>query len=304
VKTSNATPSNADVHERAFSIPSPRPGVIDGDVRWSDGGPAARPVVIFAHGFKGFKDWGPRPDFGRFLARQGFVSVMFNFSYNGVAATEPMAFTEKDLFERNTYTRELDDLEAVTDAVAEARAGAFDGVPLDAGRIGLVGHSRGGGIAIVRAERDRRVRALVTWASVAGFVERFTPEQVHDWLTDGFATTTNSRTGETLRLGRVLYDDALDNRMALDVMAAARRLGAKETPWLVVHAPDDEAVAYADAERLAEAGGAQMLTADGGHTFGGAHPHDTGADVPASLRTVWTRTASFLQKHLASENAT
>ncbi len=38
------------------------------------------PVIIFLHGFKGFKDWGPFPDACEDLARSGFGVLAMNFS--------------------------------------------------------------------------------------------------------------------------------------------------------------------------------------------------------------------------------
>ena len=40
-------------------------------------------IVLFAHGFKGFKDWGHFPLIQRYLANNGFIVVAFNFSHNG-----------------------------------------------------------------------------------------------------------------------------------------------------------------------------------------------------------------------------
>ena len=43
---------------------------------------SALPVVLFVHGFKGFKDWGAFPDACDELARAGFAVVTFNLSLN------------------------------------------------------------------------------------------------------------------------------------------------------------------------------------------------------------------------------
>ena len=37
------------------------------------------PVVIFSHGFKGFKDWGPFNQIAEYFARKGFCFIKFNF---------------------------------------------------------------------------------------------------------------------------------------------------------------------------------------------------------------------------------
>lgn len=261
-----------------------------GDVRFVEDG-RVKPAIVFCHGFKGFKDWGPFPAWGRALAHAGFVAVHFNFSYNGVSPEHPTEFTELDAFAQNTYTRELDDVEAVLDAVASQN------VPeplIDPERIGLMGHSRGGGIAILQTARDERVQALVTWSAVSTFLGRFTEEKIGDWETQGYTEVVNSRTGQVMRLDRILYDDARAHRERLDVQAAAAEI---DVPWLIVHARDDESVAFAEAERLAEANDeAILLEAEGGHTFGGAHPHD--GDVPPSLQRVWDQTIGFFTDQL------
>lgn len=293
------------VREEAFTLDSPRDdGVIDGDIRFPESADAPLPTIVFCHGFKGFKDWGPFPAWGRFLAEAGFASVLFNFSYNGVAAEAPTEFTELNKFEENTFTRELDDLAAV---VGTAESGRLPGPALDigsegsedgGGRLGLVGYSRGGGTAILHAARDERVRALATWSSVSGFVERFGEEQIHDWEEQGYTEIQNSRTGQTMRLGRVLYEDAMAHRDQLDVIGAARQI---EKPWLIVHAADDKAVPFAEAQSLREAAShAEFEEAEGGHTFGAAHPFEgeSADDVPTSVRRVWKRTRAFFEEAL------
>jgi dienelactone hydrolase len=60
---------------------------------------------------------------------------------------------------------EMADLSAVLEAAGESIAPGR----VDRGRLGLFGHSRGGGNAILAAAREPRVRALVTWAAVATF---------------------------------------------------------------------------------------------------------------------------------------
>ena len=66
------------------------------------------------------------------------------------------------LFTEHTHTRNLDEIRRVTDVLA---GGALLDRP--ARRIGLLGHSRGGGEAVLAAAADPRVNALVTWAAIA-----------------------------------------------------------------------------------------------------------------------------------------
>ncbi|MFB6231185.1 MAG: alpha/beta hydrolase family protein [Salinibacter sp.] len=280
----------SSVREVPCSVENTRGDAVDCDVRFV-AGEETRPVVVFCHGFKGFKDWGPFPEWGRRLARAGFVAVHVNFSYNGVHRDAPMEFTELDKFADNTFTRELDDLRAVLDAVYQER---LPEAPVDPDRMGLMGHSRGGGTAILQTDRDDRVDALATWSSVSTFVDRFTDEQIEDWEAQGFTEVVNRRTGQVMRLNKTLYDDARAHEEELDVRGAAERI---DVPWLVVHARDDESVSFDAAQTLANAtDAAELMEADGGHTFGGAHPFD--GTVPESLVAVWERTIDFFRASL------
>jgi len=283
---------NTALREHSFSIDNARGDAVDGDVRFVDDGDK-KPVVVFCHGFKGFKDWGPFPEWGRRLAQAGFVSVHMNFSYNGVHRDRPTEFTELEKFAENTFTRELDDLQAVLDAIEE---GSLPNAPIDSDHVGLMGHSRGGGTVILQTERDDRVGALVTWSSVSTFVNRFSDEQIEDWETQGYTEILNGRTGQVMRLNKVLYDDTMAHKDELDVRGAAERI---DVPWLVVHAHDDESVDVQAAEILANSTDtAELMEAEGGHTFGGAHPFE--GPVPETLETVWARTIDFFRSHLGN----
>ena len=44
-------------------------------------------IVIFIHGFMGFKDWGAWHLMAKVFAKAGFFFVKFNFSHNGLNRT-------------------------------------------------------------------------------------------------------------------------------------------------------------------------------------------------------------------------
>ena len=67
-----------------------------------------KPVVIFCHGYKGFKDWGAWHLVAKSL-RQAFF-LKFNFSIMGTRATNRFSDLEAS---ENTYTKELDDVDRV-----------------------------------------------------------------------------------------------------------------------------------------------------------------------------------------------
>jgi dienelactone hydrolase len=260
-------------------------GPIHIDVR-AGGRGESRPAVIVLHGFKGFKDWGMFPPLADRLARAGFTAVSLNVSGAGVDETGTFVFPER--FGHNSFGAELDDLARVTDALA---AGAL-GVPAPS-TIGLLGHSRGGGVAILHAAGDARIRALVTWASIAT-VDRWPHDVVTAWRARGRHDVVNARTGEVLPLYPDVLDDIAARGARLDIEAAAARVAA---PWLIVHGSADEAVSVAEAERLAAAQPrAELEPIEGaGHTFGARHPW---AGSTPELDRAMTRSVAWFASHL------
>ena len=75
----------------------------------------AKPIIIFSHGFKGFKDWGHFNFMAKQFAEAGFVFIKFNFSHNGTTPEDPTSFGDLEAFGNNNYTIELDDLKKVMD---------------------------------------------------------------------------------------------------------------------------------------------------------------------------------------------
>jgi uncharacterized protein len=229
---------------------------------------AGLPLVIFAHGFKGFKDWGGFPYMMNKFADAGFFAVSFNFSFNGTSAATPMDFSRLDLFAQNTHSIELDDLGTVIDHFF-ANASGYG---IDKNRIALIGHSRGGAAVILKAASDKRVKALVTLASVAN-VNRFTPEQKKKWREKGFIEIPNMRTNQMMRMNVSFLDDIESNTEKLDIKKAVSKLNI---PYLIIHGKEDLAVKVSDAEALyssADKNRTELVIIDGtGHTFGVEHP--------------------------------
>jgi dienelactone hydrolase len=243
-----------------------------------------RPAVVIAHGFKGFKDWGMFPVLASRLARAGHTAVSFNMSGSGVDDRGQSAWPGR--FGHNTFSAELADLATVIDALA---AGGLGVAPPSA--LGLVGHSRGGGVAILQAGRDDRVRALTTWAAIS-HVDRYAGQE-DEWRARGHIVIENSRTKEQLPLYTELLDDIERNRRgSLDIRAAAARI---TVPWLIIHGTADPTVPSAEAEALATASGRPstelLLVTGAGHTFGATHP--LGSES-AELRQVIDRTVEWM----------
>ena len=255
------------------------------------------PVVVVCHGFKGFMEWGFFPHVAGLLAPRGFAVVRFNLSGAGQQPGEDRV-SDLAAFRDNTYSRELEDLLAVLDALGED-LGELAGDRFDLGRLGLFGHSRGGAAALLAAaHRDwaGRVGALVTWASIA-YVDRFGgDDEKAEWHRRGKLTVVNSRTGQELPLGLGLLEDVETNRLKLDLEAAA---GRRTAPWLIVHGEADESVPVAEGRRLASAAAGEhelLVVPEAGHTFNARHPF---AGPTPQLTAAMNATQTWLRRHLA-----
>lgn len=246
-----------------------------------------RGAVVICHGFKGFARFAFFPYLARELAEAGLTAVTFDFSGSGIGEDREN-FTNPDAFTHNTYRQELGDVEAV---VAESRVNGWI-----EGGYGVLGHSRGGGVAILHAARDPEVEALVTWAAIS-HPHRWPPQVIRDWRQRGFMDITNARTGQTIPVATGLLDEIEElGTTMLDISAAASRITA---PWLIVHGRDDETVPAKEAEDLAAAasGEAKLRIVDGAnHTFGAKHPVTEPGDV---LRQVTGESVEFFVERLA-----
>ncbi len=259
---------------------------IRGEVRAPRDG-ADHGTIVFCHGFKGFWDWGGFPAFLDAAAARGYFAVGFSFSGSGVSSGDRV--DEPERFAGNTLSREVDDVRDVVSALRDRR---LEPAGRDPGPIGVVGHSFGGGAAILYASEDPRLGAVVGWAAVAT-AARFSQEEIARWRRDGWTTVVNTRTGQELRLAVSFLDDLETNRERLDIPKAAARLAA---PLLLVHGDADQSVPLAEAESIARASSAHLVVIPGaGHTFGAVHPY---AGATPTYDRVIALTLDWFDRHL------
>ncbi len=241
------------------------------DFRFNQSG-EKKPLIVFSHGFKGFKDWGCFPYMMERLADAGFFCVSFNFSYNGTGEDpkDQIDFTRLDLFAKNTFSRELDDLGSVIDYL-DANRNSYE---YDFDELYLLGHSRGGGISILKAGEDDRVKKLAVLASVNSF-DRYSDILKQKWKEAGFFEVLNSRTNQVMRMNYDLIDDLEKNLQRLDIRKAIENI---QVPTLLVHGMQDITVDYSNGEDLFSRSDKShtffRLIENTGHTFGAVHPYE------------------------------
>lgn len=252
-----------------FTLAIPRGPSLHGFLDLPDQ-PGPRPAVIVAHGFKGFMEWGFYPYLAELLAARGFAVLRFNFAGAGMGPGDEL-ITDLEAFRHATVSGDLADLTALLAAVLEE---AVAPGRVDTQRIGLFGHSRGGGTSLLLAASPRgreRVRSLVTWNAI-GRHDRLSPEENALWRERGEIPVLVARTGQVLPVAVEVLDDIAAHREAFDLeTAAARRLA----PWLIVHGSEDQRVPVTEGRALAAAAAppAELLILEGaGHTLGAQHP--------------------------------
>ena len=246
--------------------------------------------LIFVHGFKGFKDWGFWPYSGIYFAERGFFVLTLNFSHNGIGEnlTE---FTELDKFANNTFSLELEELNEIIDAYLNNFFGNTKNK-----RMGIVGHSRGGGESILVASRRKEISAVVTWAAVANF-NRYSERQAKEWRKNGVFEVLNTRTNQMMRLNVSLLEDIENNKNdKLNLEKAVRKLNK---PFLLIQGEQDLSVPLKEAEHIYNWSNKELTVfhkiKSTGHTFNITHPFE---QSNRKLDSVLESTLDFFNKNL------
>lgn len=248
-----------------------------------------KPVIIFLHGFKGFKDWGTFDLVAQKFVASGFIFLKMNFSHNGTTPQTPFDFVDLDAFGSNNFTIEADDVDQLLRHL--------HGRPLlhgaDLSRMAVIGHSRGGVIALIKTFEDQRIKAGVTWAGVLNLSEYLTKEQVDLWEKQGVIFVHNARTQQNMPIYYQFYEDLKAHSGRFDLSSIAQKL---EKPFLVCHGTDDTVVPVEQAHRFKKFKmDTELLIVDhANHTFGGTHPYES-PQLPDDLDQVVNKTIEFLK---------
>lgn len=249
-------------------------------------------VVVIVHGLLGYKDYGMFPAIATAFARAGWIAHRINLSHSGMT-DEMETFARPDLFARDTWNRQREDVQAVIAAIASDRlAGA--GRPLV-----LFGHSRGG-VTVIRGAAERFERRLEP--APAGVITVAAPDRCcslsaqdrERMLQRGFLEIRSNRTGQTLRVDRAWLDEQLADPAGHDVLAAA---GQVACPMLVAHGAEDPTVPPAAARAIASAAqqGGLLMIEGGDHVLNTPNPFAAEGAMSPQLESLVTNSIRFLE---------
>ncbi|WP_066223200.1 alpha/beta hydrolase family protein [Formosa haliotis] len=251
-----------------------------------------KPIVIFCHGYKGFKDWGAWDLMAQAFAQAGFFLIKFNFSHNGGTPEQPIDFHDLEAFGQNNYTKELDDLKSVIDWISsnsEFKPEANNNA------ITLIGHSRGGGIVTIKAEEDNRISKVISLAGVSDFGKRMaTAAALEQWKNDGVMYVENGRTKQQMPHYYQFFENFKANEERLTIKRAVSNL---QIPYLIIHGNADTSVLLEEAQQLHKWNQESKLEIIEGanHVFEASHPWAS-SQLPDSLKYVTTIMIAFINE--------
>lgn len=271
------------ITQKEFSLSGADGKLIIGDITFDVKNPNT-PIVLFVHGFKGFKDWGAHNLVARYFAANGYRYIKFNLSHSGVPADNPKDVSDIETFAGNTFSKELFDVNAVLDFIETAYGRTTE--------VNIIGHSRGGGLAIIEAANDLRINKLITWSAISSFDSLWKKEQEAEWKKAGKIFVTNARTKEQMPLNVTLLKDFEENAENLNIVEAAKRINI---PWLIVQGDDDVNVPLENAQKLADANpNSRMVKIEhANHVYGASHPYES-KTLPPLLFKVCEKCLTFL----------
>ena len=160
-------------------------------------------------------------------------------------------------------------------------------------RISLIGHSRGGGISIIKASEDKRITNIISWSSPSNFVKLIDNDKANNWKEDGVIYIYNGRTNQQMPMFYQFYIDVITNKDRFNILKASSSI---DIPMLIVHGSKDPTVPIDDAITINLSNPKSQLSIinDADHVFGVSHPYSND-ELPMHLKEVLKITHEFLK---------
>tara|TARA_A200000113_G_scaffold219769_1_gene228939 strand:- start:445 stop:1278 length:834 start_codon:yes stop_codon:yes gene_type:complete len=240
-------------------------------------------IIIFIHGFMGFKDWGAWHLVQHFFTKMGYGFCKFNTTHNGGTIKNGIDFPDPKSFGQNTYSKEIADLKAVVNWI-DHRVDSWNGH--------LIGHSKGGAIALISGQYIPCIRSISTWASIASIEERFPKgSALEEWKSTGFRKIKNGRTLQDLPQSIELWEDFQRHKSNYDLKQICEEC---QKPLFISHGKNDTSVGLDSGERLSKWSNTKLnIIENADHVFQSKHPwiEET---LPNALKALCEQTEKFI----------
>ena len=242
-------------------------------------------LVIFIHGYMGYKDWGCWNLVSSYFNKKGFAFLKYNASHNGGTIEKPIDFSDLDSFSENNYMKEIEDFEAIMQMVDKKFNNDL--------AISVIGHSRGGAIALLQSDH-RRIQRIATWAAISSIENRFPKDKLLiEWKNKGVRFVKNGRTKQELPQYFNLYEDFEKNKSKYNLESLCKKY---LKPISHFHGLEDTSVLPENAVQLASwSKGNLNMMKETNHVFGSRHPW-LESKMPDSLEELCFYTHQFISE--------
>ncbi len=227
-------------------------GKIKFDLHYQSGNKRKLPLVLFIHGFKSFRRWGFIPFLCEEISKENFLVLNFDFSMNGVISEYPVHF-DNAIFSKNTVKQELEDTSNLLEYLLGQRENNINDNELNMilgdrwdGTIFLLGHSRGGAIAMLTSLLFSEVKKIALLATIAYF-DRYTERLKKEWAEKGLLEFQDTMSKQVLQIDYSYIKDIEQNKEKYNLLESANKINI---PVLFVHGNNDLSVKYNEAKEI------------------------------------------------------
>ncbi len=244
-------------------------------------------LILFVHGYMGFKDWGCWHLAEQFFVDQSYGFVKYNVSHNGGTVDSPLDFPDMEAFSLNTYSKELDDFECILETLEVRLKDLRQEAAFFA-----IGHSRGGGIVALQSGHSG-ISKWVSWAGISSIEKRFpTGDALEKWRNETYRHVKNGRTKQDLAHH---FDQYLDFEANQDRLNIEAYCNLNQKPCLIIHGREDTSVLLSEGEDLAKWTKTPLTIIENAqHTFNASHPWNK-SEMPDTLAETCRQTLLFFE---------
>ena len=247
-----------------------------------------QPLIVFCHGFNGFKDWGAFNLMEHFFVQNGFQFVKFNFSHNGTSPEHPVDFVDLEAFGNNNFEKEIYDIGALLEQLQKEDFAS----KIDFEKVFLIGHSKGGATALAYSLAHQEIVSCATLAGVLDPLSRYGKVNDSEWKEKGVKYVVNGRTNQKMPMYYQLAENTQKIKAQLDIR---NLLKADKRKFLFLQGAKDPAVPVTEVNLVKNLPNCTVVVfEEANHVFGASHPYES-AELPNDLKEALSQILKFFK---------